>query len=115
MDKQLQKQAIYKKLVDAIGTTIESARLRAIQVVNNELLKANWEISKIIVEYEQQGNEKAEYGSSLLANLAKDLQTIFGKGFSKSNIYLMRQFYLKYQIFQALTGKLTWSHYAELL
>ncbi len=115
MDKQLQKQAIYQKLVDTIGTTIESARLRAIQAVNNELLKANWEIGKYIVEYEQQGNEKAEYGSSLLTNLSKDLKTRFGKGFSKSNIYLMRQFYLKYQIFQSVTGKLTWTHYAELL
>jgi len=115
MDKQLQKQAIYQKLVDTIGTTIESARLRAIQAVNNELLKANWEIGKYIVEFEQHGNEKAEYGSALLTNLAKDLKARFGKGFSKSNIYLMRQFYLKYQIFQSVTGKLTWTHYAELL
>lgn len=115
MDKQLQKQAIYQKLVDTIGTTIENARLRAIQAVNNELLKANWEIGKYIVEYEQHGNEKAEYGSALLTNLSKDLKARFGKGFSKSNIYLMRQFYLKYQIFQSVTGKLTWTHYAELL
>jgi hypothetical protein len=115
MDKQIQKQAIYQKLIDTIGTTIESARLRAIQAVNNELLKANWEIGKYIVEYEQHGNEKAEYGSALLTNLSKDLKARFGKGFSKSNIYLMRQFYLKYQIFQSVTGKLTWTHYAELL
>ena len=45
----------------------------------------------------------------------KDLKARFGKGFSKSNIYLMRQFYLKYQIFQSLTGKLTWTHCAESL
>jgi len=115
MEKQLQKQAIYQKHVDTIGTTIESARLRAIQAVNNELLKANWEIGKYIVEYEQHGNEKAEYGSALLTNLSKDLKARFGKGFSKSNIYLIRQFYLKYQIFQSVTGKLTWTHYAELL
>lgn len=115
MDKQLQKQAIYQKLIDTIGLTIESARFRAIQAVNSELLKANWEIGKYIVEYEQHGNEKAEYGSALLTNLAKDLNARFGKGFSKSNIYLMRQFYLKYQIFQSVTGKLTWTHYAELL
>src|SRR5690606_33291807 len=102
MDKQLQIQAIYQKLVDTIGTTIESARLRAIQAVNNELLKANWEIGKYIVEYEQHGNEKAEYGSALLTNLSKALKARFGKGFSKSNIYLMRQFYLKYQIFQSV-------------
>jgi len=63
------------------------------------LLKANWEIGKYIVDYEQHGNEKAVYGSSLLTNLSKDLKSRFGKGFSKSNIYLMRQFYLKYQIY----------------
>jgi predicted nuclease of restriction endonuclease-like (RecB) superfamily len=115
MNKKIQNIEIYQKLVDSIGITIESARQKAIQAVNNELLKANWEIGKYIVEYEQHGNEKAEYGSSLLTNLSKDLKSRFGKGFSKSNIYLMRQFYLKYQIFQSVTGKLTWTHYAELL
>lgn len=115
MNKKIQNIEIYQKLVDSIGITIESARQRAIQAVNNELLKANWEIGKYIVEYEQHGNEKAEYGSSLLTNLSKDLKSRFGKGFSKSNIYLMRQFYLKYQIFQSVTGKLTWTHYSELL
>jgi predicted nuclease of restriction endonuclease-like (RecB) superfamily len=115
MDKKLQRTEIYQKLVDTIGVTIESARQKAIQAVNNELLSANWEIGKYIVEYEQHGNEKAEYGSALLTNLAKDLKARFGKGFSKSNVYLMRQFYLKYQIFQSVTGKLTWTHYAELL
>lgn len=94
MDKKLQRTEIYQKLVDTIGVTIESARQKAIQAVNNELLRANWEIGKYIVEYEQHGNEKAEYGSALLTNLAKDLKERFGKGFSKSNIYLMRQFYL---------------------
>lgn len=115
MNKKIQNIEIYQKLVDSIGITIESARLRAIQAVNNELLKANWEIGMYIVEYEQHGNEKAEYGSSLLTNLSKDLKSRFGKGFSKSNIYLMRQFYIKYQIFQSVTGKLTWTHYVELL
>lgn len=115
MNKKIQNIEIYQKLVDSIGITIEGARQRAIQAVNNELLKANWEIGKYFVEYEQHGNEKAEYGSSLLANLSQDLKSRFGKGFSKSNIYLMRQFYLKYQIFQSVTGKLTWTHYGELL
>jgi predicted nuclease of restriction endonuclease-like (RecB) superfamily len=95
--------------------TIEEARNRAIKAVNTELLRANWEIGKYIVEFEQYGNEKAEYGSALLDTLAKDLKQRFGKGFSKSNVYLMRQFYLKFPIFQTLSGKLSWSHYAELL
>lgn len=115
MTEKIQNIEKYQKLVDSIGFTIESARQRAVQAVNNELLKANWEIGKYIVEYEQHGNEKAEYGSSLLTNLSRDLKSRFGKGFSKSNIYLMRQFYLKHQIFQSLTGKLTWTHYCELL
>ncbi len=115
MSKIIDNIDIYNKLVETIGITIEKARQKAFQAVNNELLKANWEIGKFIVEYEQKGKEKADYGSALLANLSKDLKLRFGKGFSKSNVYLMRQFYLKYQIFQSVTGKLTWTHYAELL
>ncbi|HUX54614.1 MAG TPA: PDDEXK nuclease domain-containing protein [Williamwhitmania sp.] len=115
MNEKLQNRDIYQKLVDTIGVTIQTARMRAVQAVNSELLRANWEIGKYLIEYEQHGNEKAEYGSSLLTNLSTDLKRRFGKGFSKSNIYLMRQFYLKYPIFQSVTGKLTWTHYAELL
>ena len=115
MNKKIQSTEIYQKLIDSIGITIESARQRAFQAVNEELVKANWQIGRYIVEYEQRGKEKAEYGSALLANLARDLKYRFGRGFSKSNVYLMRQFYLKYQTFQSLTGKLTWTHYAELL
>jgi predicted nuclease of restriction endonuclease-like (RecB) superfamily len=105
----------YLKLVQPIGETIEEARNRAVKAVNIEHLRANWEIGKFIVEFEQRGNEKADYGSSLLENLAKDLRIRFGKGFSKSNVYLMRLFYIKFPIFQTLSGKLAWSHYAELL
>ena len=105
----------YKKLVDDIGTTLQRARENAIKAVNRELVIANWEIGKHIVEFEQNGKEKADYGSSLLTNLSKDLKSNYGKGFGKSNIYLCRQFYLKYPIFQTVSGKLSWSHYAELL
>lgn len=105
----------YLKLIDSIGITIETARHRAVQAVNNELLNANWAVGKYIIEFEQNGNVKADYGSSLLTNLSKDLKSRFGKGFSKSNVYLMRQFYLKYPKFQSVTGKLTWTHYAEIL
>ena len=55
----------YKKLVDNIGTTLQRARENAIKAVNRELVIANWEIGKHIVEFEQNGKEKAEYGSSL--------------------------------------------------
>ncbi len=68
-----------------------------------------------IVEYEQRGNEKAEYGSALLENLSKDLKLRHGKGFSKSNLIYMRLFYLKYQKSETLSHQLSWSHYFELL
>lgn len=105
----------YTELLDNIGSTLQKARENAIKAVNTELVKANWEIGRHIVEYEQHGKEKAEYGSSLLTDLAKDLKVKYGKGFSKSSIYLCRQFYLKYPKFQTVSGKLSWSHYAELL
>lgn len=75
----------YTELVDNIGSALQKARANAIRAINQELVQANWEIGKHIVEFEQHGKEKAEYGSALLANLARDLKAKYGKGFSKSN------------------------------
>ncbi|HOK40448.1 MAG TPA: PDDEXK nuclease domain-containing protein [bacterium] len=111
--KQNLKNYIY--LIDSIGTLLESARKQVARTINNILVQTYWEIGKRIVEYEQKGGEKAEYGSELLLRLSKDLNLKYGKGFSKSNVYLMRLLYLKYQKFQTLSGKLSWSHYVELL
>lgn len=111
--KQVDKT--YKKLIKDIGVTLQEKRENAAIAVNRELVAANWEIGRHIVEFEQHGKEKAEYGSSLLTNLSKDLKLAYGKGFGKSNLYLCRQFYLQYPIFQTVSGKLSWSHYAELL
>lgn len=105
----------YTVLLSNIAVTLQKARANAVKAINAELVKANWEIGRNIVDFEQLGKDKAEYGSALLTNLAKDLKLKHGKGFSKSNIYLCRQFYLKYPIFQTVSGKLSWSHYAELL
>lgn len=105
----------YNQLLDNIGSALQKAKENAIKAINIELVKANWEIGRHIVEFEQHGKEKADYGSALLTILSKDLKTKFGKGFSKSNIYLCRLFYIKYPKFQTLSGKLSWSHYAELL
>ncbi len=105
----------YTSLIRAVGKLLESGRKQAYQAVNNILVQTYWEIGRKIVEYEQEGKERAEYGSSLLNNLAQDLKQKYGKGFSKSNTYLMRQFYLNYPKFQTVSGKLSWSHYSELL
>ena len=68
-----------------------------------------------VVEYEQKGKEKAEYGSKLLDRLSQDLKLRYGKGFSRRNILDMRRFCHFYKIRQALSAKLSWSHYIELL
>jgi len=109
------KNKNYILLIEDIGLFLKDGRKQAYQAVNSILVKTYWDIGKRIVEYEQAGKEKAEYGSSLLKDLSKDLKLKYSKGFSKSNIYLMRQFYLKFPKFQTLSGKLSWSHYAELL
>lgn len=116
----------YNELLDNIGSTLLRARENAVKAVNAELVKANWLIGKYIVEYEQRGKVRAEYGTELLVLLSRDLKTRFGKGFSRSNLQLMRLFYIKYPEFQAVSVKsgicqtpsgilLSWSHYAELL
>ena len=69
----------YIQLLASIGLTIEQARQNAIKVINTELVKANWEIGRHIIEYEQHGQERAEYGSELLTRLSKDLRQRYGK------------------------------------
>jgi predicted nuclease of restriction endonuclease-like (RecB) superfamily len=67
------------------------------------------------VEFEQKGNERAEYGSKLLTQLSRDLKTAYGKGFSRRNVLDMRRFYVSYPKWQMVSAKLGWSHYTELL
>jgi len=105
----------YSSLIDSIGVLLEQGRKQAYRAIDSILVKTYWEIGKQVIEYEQEGREKAEYGSALLDTLSKDLKLRYGKGFSRSNLYLMRQFYLKYPIIQTASGKLSWSHYSELL
>jgi predicted nuclease of restriction endonuclease-like (RecB) superfamily len=114
MDKLTQNRS-YLHLLDDIGLLLEEGRKAAVQKVNTILVETYWQIGYRIVEFEQQGNEKAEYGSVMLKQLSRDLKLRYGKGFSKSNLYLMRLFYLKYEKFQTVSGKLSWSKYCELL
>ncbi len=107
--------AEYVKLVSQISDLWDEARNTAFQAVNTSLLFANWHTGEYIVEYEQRGNLKAEYGKQLLTNLSKDLTLRLGKGYSRSNLFNMRLFYLTYPKIQTVSGQLTWSHYLELL
>lgn len=110
----LEKQP-YSELIDKIGSLLQQGRQQAAQSVNTILVQTYWHIGQHIVEFEQKGNQKAEYGSQLLDTLSKDLTQSYGKGFSRSNIFQIRQFYTKFQNIQTLSGQLTWSHYTEIL
>ncbi len=113
--KSLKTKSNYSKLLTDIGVTIKIARQSAIKAINRELVKANWEIGRHIVEFEQQGQERAEYGTDLLARLSKDLKHLYGKGFGRRNILDMRRFYLAYEKWQTVSAKLSWSHYITLI
>ena len=94
--QSLSKNKEYKELIIKIGTSLLRARKKAIKAINNELTLSNWNTGKYIVEYEQKGKVKAEYGKELLNQLSKDLTKRYGKGFSRSGLVYMRLFYVKY-------------------
>lgn len=105
----------YVRLVSLITDVWDKARDKAAIAVNTELLEANWQTGRYIVEFEQGGNTKARYGDQLITNLAKDLTRMKGRGFSRSNLIYMRKFYLVFPKSETLSHQLTWSHYFELL
>ena len=105
----------YVRLVTQISDLWEDAKNKAVLAVNTELLDANWKTGRYIVEFEQGGNVKAEYGKQLLTNLSRDLTRLKGKGYSRSNLFNMRLFYVRFPKIQTVSGQLTWSHYLELL
>ncbi len=105
----------YDGLLGTIGKILEQGRNQAYRAVNTILVKTYWEIGRQIVEFEQKGKEKAEYGSELLDRLSQDLKLRYGPGFSRRNVLDMRRFYLTYKNWQTVSAKLSWSHYVELL
>ncbi len=102
-------------ILQEIRTVLDTARANVAREVNNELLNTYWNIGRIISEYEQTAPDRADYGKQTLKELSRVLTQEFGKGFSRSNLQNMRAFYLTYEKCQTLSGKLSWSHYCELL
>ena len=109
------QQNEYQNLIEQIGNLLHAGRQKAAVSVNTILVQTYWQIGRYIVEFEQKGNERAEYGSQLFERLSKDLSTLYGKGFGRSNLLYMRKLYLNFQISGTLSHKLTWSHYYEIL
>ena len=111
IEKGIESSMVYLQIKELM----ENARKQVSVKINNILVQTYWKIGKIIVEDEQKNKERAEYGKKLLKELSKKLTKKYGKGFSKSNLFNMRKFYLKYPKFQTVSEKLSWSHYCEIL
>ncbi len=109
------KDLAYQTLLDAVEVEYLNSRRKAHKAIDTAMLLGYWRIGQYIVEYEQKGNIKAEYGKKVLLEVSKDLRLRVGKGVSRTNIANMRLLYLKYPIVQTVSGQLSWSHYISLL
>lgn len=99
-----------------IKQIINKARQKAYAAINSAMIEAYWQLGKRIVEQEQQGKDRADYGTQLLKTLSKELTGEFGKGFSVNSLYYYRHFYIAFpKKLPTVWGKLTWSHFKRLL
>ena len=103
------------RLADSIAALVNEAKKHLARSANVVMLASYWNIGKYIVEFEQEGNSKAKYGTALLSSLSKISRAKLGKGYSHPNLNNMRKFYLLYPNFQTLSEKLSWSHICELI
>jgi len=104
----------YEDLYTDIKRVLTSARTTAVVTVNTAMVKAYWAVGKLIVEA-QGGEHKAAYGENLIDRLAERLTAELGKGFTRSNLRTMRQFYLMFPNCHSLRGELSWTHYKHLI
>ncbi|MVM33992.1 DUF1016 family protein [Spirosoma sp. HMF4905] len=103
------------QLVSEIRQIIHQSRESAVRSINHALALMYWHIGRVIVEDEQQGQDRATYGKGLIKNLSSQLVADYGENFSSRNLQLSRQFYLTYPIVNSLSSQLTWTHYKVLV
>jgi predicted nuclease of restriction endonuclease-like (RecB) superfamily len=108
-------EIIDKSLVEAIKLIIIDARQKVSRKINQELVLTYWKIGKQIVEAEQENSIDYQTSRQIILSLSKRLTQEIGRGFSRSNLFNMRKFYVEYPSVQTLSGHLTWSHICELL
>lgn len=105
-----------RHFIQEIKQLITQARTKAYAAINSAMVEAYWQMGKRIVEEEQQGKERADYGAQLLKELSRELTKEFGKGFSVGSLYYYRQFYSTFpEIFATPWRILSWSHYKRLM
>ncbi|MBQ6210820.1 MAG: DUF1016 family protein [Prevotella sp.] len=101
--------------ISGIKVLINEARQHVVRSVNTVMVITYWEIGRRIVEEEQNGSNRAEYGKYIIESLSKALVEDFGKGFSSPNLRNFRQFYVTFPIRYALRSELSWTHYRLLM
>ena len=114
LSNDLQTDKELSVLADSIILEVNQAKNLFATSMNVMMVKTYWNIGHYIVEFEQNGNKKAKYGTSMLTKLAKILTVRLGRGYSRPNLNNMRKFYNLYPICQ-MSDKLTWSHICELI
>lgn len=105
----------YQDIYAEIKETLLFSRNQAYSAVNFAMVQAYWQIGRIIVEHEQNGSLRSEYGKGLLQNVSERLQQEFGTGFSVRNLQQMKRFYIMFPNTNALRSQLKWTHYRALL
>ncbi len=108
-------KAVSSELLADIRQVITEARGQVRQAVNSTMVNAYWQVGRLIVEQEQQGSQRAEYGKAQLSQLSNKLTSEFGKGFDVTNLRNMRRFYRAFPIRDAVRLELSWTHYRALL
>jgi len=94
MSEEITAAPAYTELLGRISEAFVAGQLRATQAVNTHITETYWQIGRDIVEFEQGGKARAEYGKNLLTRLSRDLTLRHGKEFSRSNVIRIRQFYI---------------------
>ena len=112
---ELVKNSAFEKMISDIELLVNASKNELATSINKVMTVTYWNIGKYIVEFEQDGNAKAEYGKNLLSTVSKELTLRLGKGYSRPNLNNMRKFYLKYSNCQTVSEKLSWSHICELI
>nr|WP_302143122.1 PDDEXK nuclease domain-containing protein [uncultured Schaedlerella sp.] len=112
---ELVKNSGFEKMISDIEALVNTSKNELATSINKVMTVTYWSIGKYIVEFEQEGNAKAEYGKNLLSTISKELTLRLGKGYSRPNLNNMRKFYLKYSNCQTVSDKLSWSHICELI
>jgi predicted nuclease of restriction endonuclease-like (RecB) superfamily len=104
-----------EKLCEDVLDVIETARGKVFRAANIAVVRSYWEIGRLMIEEEQNGADRAAYGKQVVELLSIRLQSIYGKGYNKTNLWYMRQFYRLFEKPHALRGELSWTHYRLLL